>query len=172
MTTYVALLRAVNVGGRKVPMQALRELFAGLGHRDVETYIQSGNVVFAAKGAAARVKPELEHAIGREFGFDVTVLLRTHAELTKVVAGNPFTKQEPYVTFLDAAPRAQQVEALDPGQFAPDVFAVNGREVYLHCPGGYGRTKINNAFFESRLAVAATTRNWNTVLKLTEMVAG
>jgi len=163
----IALLRGVNVGGRTLPMAGLRDAFEQLGHAGVRTYIQSGNVVFDATGSAARVRAAIEQAIDRTFGLEVTVLLRTPAELAKVAAQNPFGA-DAYVTFLDGAPDRKRVAALDPAPFAPDEFRVIGSEVYVRCPDGYGRTKINNTFFEKKLATRATTRNWRTVETLLE----
>jgi len=165
--TFIALLRGVNVSGqRRVPMSDLRSLFEGLGYTDVRTYIQSGNVVFRAKaGTAAGIRSTIESAIEAEFGFDVTVLLRTAAELAGVVKRNPYGT-DAYVTFLDGAPAAKVVKTIDPHAFAPDEFAVLGHEVFLRCPNGYGNTKINNTFFERKLATNATTRNWKTVTTL------
>jgi uncharacterized protein (DUF1697 family) len=167
LPTYIALLRGVNVAGqRKVPMGDLRSLFATLGYTDVRTYIQSGNVVFTAKtGTPARIRSAIETALEHDIGFDVTVLLRTTAELAAVVKSNPYGA-DAYVTFLDGAPDKKLVAAIDAAQFAPDEFAVKGHEVFLHCPNGYGRTKINNTFFERKLATKATTRNWKTVTTL------
>jgi uncharacterized protein (DUF1697 family) len=158
----IALLRGVNVGGRKVPMADLREVFEDLGHSKVRTYIQSGNVVFDAKASGSSLRATLEKAIDRRFGLDVTVLLRTPAELAKIVKQNPYGP-DAYVTFLDGLPDRKRVAALDPAPFAPDEFRVSGHQVYVCCPNGYGRTKINNTFFEKKLSTRATTRNWNTV---------
>ncbi|MCU1467400.1 MAG: hypothetical protein JWM72_3328, partial [Actinomycetia bacterium] len=152
MPRYVALLRSVNVGGRKVPMADLRAVFEELGYTDVRTYIQSGNVVFDAKsGNPARIRSLIESELKSEFGMEITVLLRTPAELGKIVKRNPFDENA-YVTFLDKAPARKLVEAIDPAAFAPDEFVVDGLEVFVRCPNGYGRTKINNAFFERKLA--------------------
>jgi len=172
LPAYVALLRGINVGsGRKVPMAELRALFATLGHTNTRTYIQSGNVVFTAKAAQPeRVRTAIEDAVGNEFGFEVGVLLRTPAELASVVKRNPFGA-DAYVTFLDVVAPAKAVTAIDPAPFRPDEFAVSGREVFVRCPNGYGRTKINNAFFERKLATRATTRNWKTVTTLSEWAA-
>jgi uncharacterized protein (DUF1697 family) len=168
MPKYVALLRSVNVGGRTVPMGELRAVFEELDYTDVRSYIQSGNIVFAAKaGTPARIRATIESDLESEFGFDIAVFLRTPAELGKVVKRNPFGK-DAYVTFLEKTPSAKLVQALDPAPFAPDTFEVDGHEVYVRCPNGYGRTKINNAFFEKKLAMRATTRNWNTVNLLHE----
>lgn len=166
MPTYVALLRGINVGtGRKVPMAELRETFDELGHTDVRTYIQSGNVVFTTTAAPAKVRATVESALERDYGFAVTVLLRTPAELASVVKRNPYGGAA-YVTFLDGKPDPKQAKTIDPTPFAPDEFTVSGREVFVRCPNGYGRTKINNTFFERKLATKATTRNWKTVTTL------
>jgi uncharacterized protein (DUF1697 family) len=173
LPTYIALLRGVNVGtGRKVPMNELRALFDSLGHTDVRTYIQSGNVVFTAKDAApARVRSAIEQGITRDFGLDVAVLLRKRTDLAKVLERNPFGA-EAYITFLDDLPDRKRVAALDPAPYSPDEFVVHGREVFVRCPNGYGRTKINNTFFERKLVTRATTRNWKTVTTLHDWAAG
>lgn len=172
-TRYVALLRGINVGGRtRVAMDDLRRLFADLGYGDVTTYIQSGNVLFDADGPAAPVAAAIEEGIASELGLSVTVVLRSAAELDAVVDANPFAGRVPdpsklHVTFLAAEP-AGTVE-VPPG--VADELAVAGREVYLHCPGGYGRTKLDNGFFERGLGVPATTRTWTTVRKLRDLRA-
>jgi uncharacterized protein (DUF1697 family) len=176
MPTYVSLLRAINVSGRnRLPMAELRALFEAHGHHDVATYLQSGNVVSRSSGrSAAAVARTIEAAIATDLGLDVTVLVRTPAELALVLAGNPFlgTGADParlHVTFLAGTPGRAPVDALDGRAFAPDEFAVHGREVYVHCPGGYGKTRIDNTYFERKLGVAATTRNWKTLTRLTEL---
>jgi uncharacterized protein (DUF1697 family) len=174
----VALLRGINLGGRnKIGMADLRELFAALGCEDVSTYVQSGNVVFRSSVASAsKLTRAIEERIGSDLGLDVTVLLRTKAQLAEVAGGNPFDERtvDPatlHVTFLAEKPDPARVRALDPARGRPDEFRVVGREVYLHCPNGYGRTKLDNAYFEKQLAVAATTRNWRTVTKLAELAS-
>jgi uncharacterized protein (DUF1697 family) len=178
MKTYVALLRGVNVGGRKVVMSDLRRVFVELGHSDVTTYLQSGNVVFRSPvDQPVRLAGDIEERIAENLAVSVTVLVRTGADLDRVVAGNPFggptadlTKL--HVTFLAEPPDPGRLVRLQPESGEPDEFSVSGREVYLRCPNGYGRTKLNNAFFERRFGVAATTRNWNTVTKLRELLGG
>ena len=175
MTTYVALLRAINLGSRnKVSMADLRTLFGALGFEDVSTYVQSGNVVFRGRGAAADVTAAIEDRIRSELGLDVTVLVRTGAQLAKLVDANPFAGRDVdpatlHVTFLAEKPASARVRGLDPARSEPDEFRVAGREVYLRCPNGYGRSKLTNAYFEKGLGVAATTRNWRTVTKLVEL---
>lgn len=175
--TFVALLRGVNLGSRnKVAMSDLRKLVEELGYDDVETYLQSGNVLFAAGGSAASVGRRIETALARDLGVEVQVVLRTKTELRRAVAQNPFAEQQRdpkklLVTFLAETPSRAAVRALDPKAHAPDEFHVSGREVYLHCPNGYGRTKISNAYFERELGVVGTNRNWRTVTALAESAA-
>jgi uncharacterized protein (DUF1697 family) len=169
---YVALLRAVNVSGQnKLPMAALRaELSAR--YDNVTTYVQSGNVVLtAATTPEAKLSRALEQDIRRTFGLSITVLVRTKEQLRAVTTHNPWLTRGAeaarlYVTFLAAKPSARQVQDLMAKATGTDEAAVRGREVYLHCPNGYGRTKLNNAFLERQLGAKATTRNWATVTKL------
>jgi uncharacterized protein (DUF1697 family) len=175
--TYVALLRAINIGARnKIPMSGLKALFRDLGHEDVATYVQSGNVVFRSRaGAERRIAAELERGITKEFGHDVAVLLRTPAELAKIAKGNPFLKGETehkklHVMFLDKRPTAKAVAGLDLDRSPPDAFSVKGRDIYLHFPTrGSGRSKLTIGYFEGRLGVRGTARNWRTVTTLLEL---
>lgn len=176
LRTFVALLRGVNLGARnKVSMADLRALFADLGHQDIATYVQSGNVIFKSRIAdAAKLTGEIEKRIDRDLGLTVTVLLRTKPQLARVVHSNPFAEPEPtklHVTFLADAPGRARVRELEAAQFGPDEFRVVGKEIYLHTPRGYGRTKLSGAYFEKQLRVAATTRNWRTVTKLAELAS-
>ena len=177
MQTYVALLRGINLGSRnKVAMADLRALFEAIGAEDVTTYVQSGNVVFRSSAGAKTLAPAIEKRIRRDLGLDVTVVLRTAAQLARVVDGNPFgtsgADSALHVTFLAAKPARAGVGALDPERSPPDEFRLSGQEVYLHCPNGYGRSKLTNAYFEKQLGVAATTRNWRSVTKLAELARG
>jgi uncharacterized protein (DUF1697 family) len=175
-STYVALLRGINVGGRKtVPMAELRSALSALGLEDVATYIQSGNVVFRAPARDAEsLAGAIERSIDETFGLSARVVLRTRDELSAVASGNPFLERgadesKLHVVFLDREPDASAVAELDPGRSPPDEFDVQGREVYLHLPNGMGRTKLTGDYFERRLGVAATARNWRTVAKLVEL---
>jgi uncharacterized protein (DUF1697 family) len=170
--TFAALLRGVNVGGRgKLSMPELVATVESLGHEDVATYIQSGNVVFrSADRSAARVGAALEKAIAEKSGLKTMVMLRTHKELEKIAAGSPFDGMV-HVVFLDRAPTAGAVKALDPDRSPGDRLEVAGREIYLKLTNGAGRTKLTLDWLERRLEVAGTQRNWNTVLKLVELTA-
>lgn len=171
----VALLRGINLAGRnKVSMADLRRLFSDLGAEDVTTYVQSGNVLFRSAGARGELIQSIEGEIRDRLGLDLTVLLRTSAELAAVVGNNPFAEHEPdptklLVTFLAEAPDRARVAALQEKLFEPDEFRVTRDAIYLRCPTGYGRSKLSNAFFEKHLGVAATTRNWRTVTTLAEL---
>jgi uncharacterized protein (DUF1697 family) len=176
---YLALLRAINVAGaNKIKMDDLRRLFTGLGHTEVQTYLQSGNVVFGGAGEdPARLATGIEKAIVGELGLTVTVLLRTRADLKKVLSANPYLDREDElarlpVTFLADLPEPARVAGMRVPDGETAVFTVVGREVYLHCPDGYGRTKLNNAFIERKLGVAATTRNWRSVTALHDLMGG
>jgi uncharacterized protein (DUF1697 family) len=167
----LCLLKGVNVGGKnKLAMSDLRALFESLGHHDVETYIQSGNVVFRPVG---RVTADaLASQITKRFGLTVAVVLRTAAELGKVLGANPFADADPgtlHVGFMASKPSAASLGQLDFDLHWPDAFAVVGRELYLCLPDGMARTKLPG-YLDRRLKVPTTIRNWRTVEKLTEMV--
>ena len=172
---YVALLRGINVGGRnKLPMADLRGIFAEAGCAAVQTYIQSGNVVFSAsKDLADRVPDIVAEAIHQRFGFETAIVVRSREELREIAASNPFdTSGDPrllHVAFLQDTPDAEAVALLDPVRSPPDAFAVRGRNVYLHYPNGVARSKLTNEYLASQLQTASTMRNWRTVLTLLEM---
>jgi uncharacterized protein (DUF1697 family) len=170
--TFAAFLRGVNVGGRaKLSMPELVATFESLGHQEVASYIQSGNVVFRSRErSASRVSGSLEKAIASRFGLETRVLLRTTRELEAIAAGSPFDESV-YVVFLDRKPKAAAVKALDPDRSPGDRFEVAGREIYLSLANGAGRTKLTLEWLERRLEVAGTQRNWNTLLKLAELTA-
>jgi uncharacterized protein (DUF1697 family) len=175
---HVALLRGVNVGGKnKVPMKGLAAMFAEARCSDVQTYLQSGNVVFEAAEAAARRVPSIVgQAMQTRFGFRVPLVMRTAAELRAVAGGNPFLRAGAdastlHVAFLADLPGAARVAALDADRSSPDQFAVRGREIYLRCPSGLARTRLTNQYFDSRLGTTSTVRNWRTVLALLELAS-
>jgi uncharacterized protein (DUF1697 family) len=171
MTTYIAMLRGINVSGHKIiKMESLRASFAALGFGDVKTYIQSGNVVFkTAKTDPAGLAKKIVKKIRDDFGFDVPVLVKTAEELAAVLKANPLSKRagvdesKLHVTFLAAAAPKNSAAILQPLAAKSELFAVCGTEIYLHCPDGYGETKLANGAIEKKLSVAATTRNWKTV---------
>jgi len=179
MIRYAALLRGVNVGTTRISMADLRRLVTGLGHEDVKTYLQSGNVVFTSPPTRAEILAEgVERVITAELGLTVPVLVRSGAELAAVADGNPYAgrQEDPtrlLVAFLSAAPGKAKVAALTVPGGENLEYAVVGREIFLHYPdGGYGRTKFTNAYLEKKLGVVATTRNWKSVCALRDLTAG
>jgi uncharacterized protein (DUF1697 family) len=175
MASYIAMLRGINVGGHaKVSMADLRATFLDMGYGDVRTYIQSGNVLFGSSGSAAKLQSVIEQGLEDRFGLGIKVVLRTRAQLEEAIEHNPLAGgnrdgAKLHVTFLSSMPASSRVSSLDTQGFLPDEFRVRGREVYVHCPEGYGRTKLNNAFFERGLGVTATTRTLRTVTTLAAM---
>lgn len=174
---YAALLRGINIGGRTLPMPELARLFRDAGCEDVSTYIQSGNVVFRATAdVAAGVAAAVEAAILAGYGFSSPVIIRSRDALVAVAANNPFLaagaeESHVHVYFLKDRPAAATVAALDPERSPGHAFAVRDRDIYLHCPTGFGQTKLTNAWFDSKLKTVSTARNWRTVLKLVALMA-
>lgn len=181
MTTFITMLRGINVSGqKKILMPDLKALFEGLGFNRVIIYIQSGNVIFDSDLSipALTLSSRIEKAILDKFGFNIPVIIRTINEMQALIKANPFIKEtgqvtgKLYVTFLEKEPVSGQVEKIKPFDFLPDKFKYHNREIYLQCAAGYGTTKLSNTFFENKLKVKATTRNWNTVNKLLELASG
>jgi uncharacterized protein (DUF1697 family) len=175
--THLALLRGINVGGKnRLPMKDLAALFVAAGCTDVRTYIQSGNVIFAATPAvSARVDALVTEQITARFGYRTPVVLRTVERLRDVVSHNPFleagvAEDKLHVLFLADEPGPDRVAALDPGRSPPDAFIVRGREVFLHLPEGVADSKLTNAYFDSKLATVSTGRNWRTVTTLLRLM--
>jgi uncharacterized protein (DUF1697 family) len=175
---YVGLLRAVNVGKRQVSMAKLRELVEALGHTEVQTLLQSGNVVFdAPRTKAADLEASLSTAIEAEVGFPVPVLNRTGKQLDAVIDANPFPealKADPkflHVAFASAAVPASAFADVDRSRFAPDDFAVGQHELYLWYANGSGRSKMDLNVPGVR-HIDFTARNWNTVVKLRDLASG
>ncbi|MFJ9592542.1 DUF1697 domain-containing protein [Streptomyces virginiae] len=175
---YAALLRGINVGGsKKVPMAELRSLLEGLGHGDVQTYLQSGNAVFSsATTDPVELARELETAIEGHFGFRVACLVVDGAYLRAVAEACPFPAAELegkqlHATFFSEQPGAERFAALDAAAFLPEEYRLGDRVLYLYAPEGLGRSKLAEALARPAVVkgVDATTRNWNTVTKLVEL---
>jgi len=177
MKRFIALLRGINVSGqKKIKMSELRALFEDIGFRDIETYIQSGNVIFNSKTDDIKnLGVKIEKKIKEEFDFDVKVILKNCAELEYILNKNPLLmkqKAKPdwaYVTFLSEEPSTINIEKLKEINYNPEEYFIDSKTIYVYLPNGYGRAKLNNNFFESKLKVLATTRNWKTVNKLFEL---
>jgi uncharacterized protein (DUF1697 family) len=174
MAPFISMLRGINVGGQnKIKMPELKALYESLGLAGVATYVQSGNVVFDSDATdAAQVAQMIETGINRALGLSVQVLIRDAGRFRQIIAANPFLtrrNEDPtklHVTFLAATPSTEAITALGSTRDHAGEFIPAGREIYLFCPNGYGKTKFSNTFFEKKLDMAATTRNWNTVTAL------
>lgn len=177
MKTYIALFRGINVGGNsKLPMKELAVVLEGLGLQNIRTYIQSGNVVFEGKGNATELAAKMGAAIRRSHGFEPRVLLLDAAKLENAIKANPFTEGEAagntlHFNFLESVPPNPNLDGLEKIRAATERFQLKGDVLYLHAPDGIGRSKLA-AGMERLLGVPMTGRNWNTVKKLREMVAG
>lgn len=157
-------------------MKELAAIFAGFGAQEVRTYLQSGNVVFTAENPEALVAAVTKQ-IAATYGYPGRIVLRSGEELRRAYEANPFARagasaETMQVYFLADWPETAAWKGLDPERSTGDRFAVVGREVYLDVPQGMARTKLTNAYFDARLKTVSTARNWNTVGKLVEMVAG
>jgi uncharacterized protein (DUF1697 family) len=175
MTTHIALIRGVNVGNNALRMEQLREMLSGLGFADVRTYLQSGNALFTAKGTGGQLAAAIEKKVGEATRLPVTVMVRTPADLRRVIAGNPFANEAAaaprtvHVTFLAGAASKSGIAAVGRIEAGGDRWHAKGNAIYLCCPNGYGRSKLNNAALERALGIRATTRNWSTVTALCDM---
>lgn len=177
MEKYIALLRGINVSGqKKIKMADLKTALEDLNFKNVTTYIQSGNIVFGYPESDLKVLEKLIHdQIEQVFGFDVSTLVITIQDLINVTDKNPFHQREDvvveksYITFLDQIPSEERIPKLYEVDYAPEEFILEGRYIFFYSPVGYGKAKMNNNWFEQKLKVKATTRNWNTVNKLLAM---
>ena len=178
--TYITLLRGINVSGHKtILMDDLKALFDKMDFEEVKTYIQSGNVVFKTGESFTdtELAQRIQQSLTGRYNFYVPVITRSRGEMEKILADNPFLGEKDinpdwlYVTFLADSPRPSDREAISKYDFSPERFCLVRNEAYLYCPKGYGNTKISNLFFENRLKVNATTRNWKTVIKLVDLAS-
>jgi uncharacterized protein (DUF1697 family) len=174
MQTYIAILRGINVNGKNIiKMDKLLLLFQNLGFEHVKTYIQSGNVVFQSKNIETRdLEKLIQNKILENFDCKIPILVIEKSEWNLVANNNPFVNQRNedtaklHVTFLSEEPNEAFIEKIKQGNYDVDEFFVAGKAIYLFCPNGYGNTKLSNNFFENKLKITATTRNWKTVNEL------
>jgi uncharacterized protein (DUF1697 family) len=175
--TWVALLRGINLGrNKRVAMADLRALLSSLGYGEVRTHLQSGNAVFTAPAStdAAELEKAIAAQISADLGLDVSVMVRTGAEIVAAAEGNPFLAKtsdpkQLHAGFLSAAPAEAAVTAIEPDAYLPDEMAVDDRVVYLYRPNGIQGNRLPD--LERLLGVRVTERNWNTVSKLRDMVS-
>jgi len=180
MHTYISVLRGINVSGHKlIKMDSLKKSCAGLGFTDIHTYIQSGNIVFRFKKInLAKIESLIKNKISVDYGFDVPVIVKDAGNLNNIIKNNPFLSNKSvdlsmlHITFLSAVPEKSDVDKLKDVDYSPDKFIIVDDIVYLYFPNGYGNTKLNNNFFENKLKVKATNRNWKTVNELCKIADG
>jgi len=177
MKTYISILRGINVGGKNlIKMNSLKEMYEGLGFLNVKTYIQSGNVVFqSVETNLKELEMLISDGILNRFTFNVPVFVREVSELKGILVQNPFLKEieedisKLHLTFLSKSPEKPFVDSIGNSSYLPDKYFITEKTVYLFCPNGYGKTKLNNNFFENKLKVKATTRNLRTLMELVKL---
>jgi uncharacterized protein (DUF1697 family) len=177
---YIALLRGINVSGQKsIKMADLTKLCDTLGFKNISTYLQSGNIIFEYETTDTLIIADtIKKAIRKKYGFEVDTIVRSAHELEKIISGNPLIQKlnidtdKLHITFLLNHPQEQNVSAIEMAKEDNEIFIIKGREIYLYCPNGYGRTKLNNQAFEKKLKTPATTRNWKTASALLEIAWG
>ena len=180
MNTYISILRGINVSGKnRIKMTELRQLYLNLGFINIQTYIQSGNVVFQTESTDIKVLESLiTEEISNNFGFQVPVIVLTINLLESALNNNPFlsdsTKDPAFMhfTFLSDIPQKELVDKISEKDYSPDEYRFVDKTIFLYCPGGYGNTKLTNTFFEKKLRATATTRNLQTVKQLISLSSG
>jgi uncharacterized protein (DUF1697 family) len=172
MQTCISFLRGVNMTGHnKINMAELTTLFKKSGFKDAETYIQSGNVIFnnAEKLPLQQIALKIEEEISRKFRYTIPAIIRTTEDVREIISANPFSGEENFdparlaVILLYEYPRNEQIEKVRDVKYPPDKFKIIGREIFIYCPNGFGKTKLYTNFFEKKMAVIGTARNWKTI---------
>ena len=177
MKTYVVLLRGINVGGhRKIPMALLKSLITELGGQNIQTYIQSGNIILDSKATPEALSNNIEQQIFKTFGYDIPTTVLTREEFEWCCYNNPFLNseidfKELHVTFLNRVPDDIKTSDLkNMPRHKNDRYKLLRNLIFLHTPDGYAKTKFSNQKLEKVLSCKATTRNWKTVMKLLDMM--
>jgi uncharacterized protein (DUF1697 family) len=177
METKIAILRGINVGGkRKILMADLKKMLQDMGYQNIQTYIQSGNLIFEVneKLENKEITQKIENTILEKFNFEVPVIILSSDEIENAIRNNPYYKTNTdinklHLTFLNEEPEKDKKEEIESFDFAPDQFKIIGKNAFIYCKDSYHKSKLTNNFFEKKLEVKATTRNWKTVLKLWEL---
>jgi uncharacterized protein (DUF1697 family) len=178
MAAMIAFLRGVNMTGHNmIKMVDLAKVFKKLGFKDAETYIQSGNVIFTNTdpGEDREIELQIEKIIKKQFGHDISVMIRTVEEVKRVLLLNPFIPTGDFdqtkhaAIFLKESPVQAQTDKLAGIDYSPDKFKVSGKEIFIWCPNGFGKTKLYTNFFENKMKVIGTARNWKTIRTLVEI---
>jgi uncharacterized protein (DUF1697 family) len=178
MITYLSFLRGVNMTGHNsIRMADLAVLYNNLGFIQSETFIQSGNVIFSSNQEIpiADIAVEIETAIHAKYGYDVPAMIRTVPEMKHIISSNPYLTEPGFdpakmaVIFLHDDVTESQKQKVADVNYPPDKFKISGNEIYTYCPNGFGRTKIYTNFFEKKMKVTGTARNWKTVTTLVNL---
>lgn len=177
MQKYISLLRGINVSGqKKIKMADLKIHFESIGFSNIKTYIQSGNIIFCSNiNNTSKIKESIEKKILDVYNFSVPVMVLTKSKIEKTIIDNPFNTNKIdlsklAITFLDAIPKNKSIENIEKFQDKNEEFIISDNVIYFYCPIGFGKTKLTNNFFEKKLKVTATSRNWKTTNKLLEMI--
>ncbi|MFA6368406.1 MAG: DUF1697 domain-containing protein [Bacteroidales bacterium] len=174
MKTYISILRGINVSGHKlIKMEALRTSYENMGFSNVKTYVQSGNVIFSYDDIEInKLEEQIFQQIKKDFGFDVPVIVMSIEKIEEIIKNNPFLKDKSkeesfmHVTFLASKSETYNFNTIEEKKQGNEDIVFSDYAVYLYCPNGYGNTKLNNNFIETKLKVRATTRNWKTTNEL------
>jgi uncharacterized protein (DUF1697 family) len=158
-------------GHNSIKMAELAALFVKLELMDAETYIQSGNVIFSDPGGISThaLSITIEKAILESFSYEIPVMIRTNEELNDLFSSNPFLGETNFdpakmaVIFLHDTPSDAQIQKVANIDYPPDKFKIIGKDIFIYCPNGFGRTKIYTNFFERKMGVTGTGRNWKTI---------
>lgn len=178
MHTYISFLRGVNMAGHnKIKMTDLADLYKELGFNDAETFIQSGNVIFTCSSgmSVSDISLKIKTAIHQKYKYDVPVMIRTYEEMKKLAPINPFLLEENFdpskmaVIFLHEHPSEAQIHKVINIDYPPDKFKVIGSDIFIYCPNGFGRTKLYTNFFENKMKIMGTGRNWKTINNILEI---
>ena len=174
MNTYIALLRGINVSGhKKILMAALRVLFEKLGFENVRTYIQSGNVIFQTKEEnLSNIEDRIKDQILKQYDFEVPILIKTRKELQSIVNNCPFAQEKmekSHFTLLFTPPIKELIHETNKVNYPNEEFSITNNCIYFYCSTGYARVKCNGNFFEKKLKVTFTSRNYRTMMKLIEL---
>jgi uncharacterized protein (DUF1697 family) len=175
MNTFISFLRGINMAGHfPLKMADLSDLYKSLGFKDAETYIQSGNVIFTglANHTATAISEKIEAAILHKFGYDVPVVIRSANGLESIITANPFISEDNFdpskmvAILLYEKPTEVQIQKVIDVSYPPDKFTIIGSEIFVYCPNGFGRSKLYTNFFEKKMGVRGTARNWKTITTL------
>ncbi len=175
MIDYVALLRGVNVSGKnKIQMKEFVDYLKDLKFDSIRYYIQSGNILFRFEDINEEIlEREIVGLIKEKYGYDIKTLVIRKSDLQFIIDNNPFKDIDAknlHISILKQLPDLTLLSKIDSIDYNPDEYRIIENYIYLNCPDGYGKTKLTNNYFESKLKVDATTRNWNTIMKLFEMI--